>query len=227
MKGRDRVPFGPVQRKKEREKKVKNTRRMSNRFPIPSIRHIRNVECHARVIDGFWCRPMSAQRRKSRRTYFSRDRFIQFDLATRHPWQPRCSRHTSYCPPLHRHLILFYPSRISLSLFFSLRAPPGLLPPPSRNGRSNLLAVRNRLISLATGTGGTRDTSWQRQSRLSRISCAEKRAASSSACILSGLLQLCSTVGRIGRVRMWRVMQWKGGRRERSFNFARHEGESL
>lgn len=119
MKGRDRVPFGPVQRKKEREKKVKNSRRMSNRFPIPSIRHIRNVECHARVIDGFWCRPMSAQRRKSRRTYFSRDRFIQFDLATRHPWQPRCSRHTSYCPPLHRHLILFYPSRISLSLFLS------------------------------------------------------------------------------------------------------------
>lgn len=95
----------------------------------------------------------------------------------------------------------------NLSLFFSLRAPPGLLPPPSRNARSNLLAVRNRLISLATGTGGTRDTSWQRQSRLSRISCAEKRAASSSACILSGLLQLCSTVGRIGRVRMWRVMQ--------------------
>lgn len=85
MKDRDRVPFGPVQRKREREKKVKNTRRMSNRFPIPSIRHIRNVECHARVIDGFWCRPMSAQRRKSRRTYFSRDRFIQFDLVTRHP----------------------------------------------------------------------------------------------------------------------------------------------
>lgn len=135
MKGRDRVPFDPVQRKREREKKVKNTRRMSNRFPIPSIRHIRNVECHARVIDGFWCRPMSAQRRKSRRTYFSRDRFIQFDLVTRHPWQPRCSRHTSYCPPLHRHLILFYSSRISLSLFLS---PCPSRPPPSPKSKWSL-----------------------------------------------------------------------------------------
>lgn len=109
---------------------------MSNRFPVPSIRHTRNVkytvDCHARVIDGFWCRPMSVQRRKSRRTYFSRDRFIQFNLATRHPWQPRCSRHTSYCPPFHRHLILFYPSRISLSLSLSfslsLSVPSVLLP---------------------------------------------------------------------------------------------------
>lgn len=59
-----RVPFGPVQRKgKKKEQRIH--RRMSNRFPIPSIRHTRNVEytvdCHSRVIDGFWRRPISAR----------------------------------------------------------------------------------------------------------------------------------------------------------------------
>lgn len=58
------VAFGPVQRKgKKKEQRIH--RRMSNRFPIPSIRHTRNVEytvdCHSRVIDGFWRRPISAR----------------------------------------------------------------------------------------------------------------------------------------------------------------------
>lgn len=156
------------------------------------------------------------ERRKSRRTYFSRDRFIQFNLVN--ATSVTASLLTTHvalstvAPPLN--LVLPFQN---LSLSLSLSSSSLQVEMVARicwpSVPFNFSSHRNR-------GEGTWDASWQRQSRLSRISCAEKRAVSSSARILSRLLpRLCSTVGRIGRVRMWRASQWKGGRRERNFNF--------
>ena len=134
------------------------------------------------------------ERRKSRRAYFSRDRFIQFNLVN--ATSVTASLLTTHvalstvAPPLN--LVLPF-QNLSLSLSLFLR-------PPSKSKWSLEFVGRPyRLISLATGTGGR-----GRETRVGNVSrgCQGSRARRNVpcrllySCILSRLLpRLCSTVG--------------------------------
>ena len=111
------------------------------------------------------------ERRKSRRAYFSRDRFIQFNLVN--ATSVTASLLTTHvalstvAPPLN--LVLPFQN---LSLSLSLSSSSLQVEMVARicwpSVSFNFSSHRNR-------GEGTWDASWQRQSRLSRISCAEKR----------------------------------------------------
>lgn len=112
---------------------------MSNRFPISTMHHTRNVEytvdCHTRVIDEFRCSDSAEE--------ISSDLFFARSIYTVQPCdatsvttrQPLLATHV-VLSTFGRHLILFYPSRSLLHLVRSAS-----LLPPGRNSCSNLLPV--------------------------------------------------------------------------------------
>lgn len=141
---------------------------MSNRFPISTMHHPRNVkytvDCHARVIDEFRCSDSAEE--------ISSDLFFARSIYTVQPCdatsvttrQPLLATHV-VLSTFGRHLILFYPSRSLLHLVRSAS-----LLPLGRNSRSNLLSVIP--FNSSSHRNGDGKCEFTRQTSLSGSSCA-------------------------------------------------------